>query len=147
MRYHPKMQRLPLVAGLAALSLILAACQGGSSGTARYLPSSGLSSQQSVARGIAPNGEAQGELFSSCGDHIRIVLAGIVNCRFHEVGGSPKDLFSLKNHTLGLILISPLSGNRNTTFTITALVIGSGHFTVKDGKGDRLVVTVRVSLP
>ncbi|HVR45611.1 MAG TPA: hypothetical protein VMT95_03050 [Candidatus Binatia bacterium] len=146
MQYHPKKQRLRLVTGIAVLSLILAACHGASSGSAPYLPSSGMSSRQSLDRGIVPNGEEQGELFSSCGDHIRIVLAGIVNCRFHEVGGSQKDVFTLKNDTQGLILISPLSGNRNTTFTITALVFGSGHFTVKDGKGDRLVVTVRVSL-
>ncbi|HEY6326440.1 MAG TPA: hypothetical protein VIW73_08030 [Candidatus Cybelea sp.] len=99
-----------------------------------------------MERGILPNGEERGELFSSCGHHIRIVLAGIVNCRFHEVGDSKKDVFTLKNDTQGLILISPLTGNRYTTFTITALVIGSGHFTVNDGAGDRLTVTVRVSL-
>lgn len=146
MQYHPKTQRLRLVTGLAVLSLILAACHGGSSGTAPYLPSSGISSQQSLDRGIVPNGEERGELFSSCGHHIRIVLAGIVNCRFHEVGGSLKDVFTLKNYTQGLILISPSSGTRYTTFTITGLVIGSGHFTVHDGRGDRLAVTVRVTL-
>jgi hypothetical protein len=145
MQYNPKTQRLRLVTGMAVLSLFLAACRGGSSGTAPYLPSS-TPSEKSLDRGIAPSNDERGELFSSCGRRIRIVLAGIVNCRFHEAGGSPKDVFTLKNHTQGLILISPTIGNRYTTFTITGLVIGSGHFTVKDGKGNRLVVTVRVTL-
>ncbi len=83
MQYHPKTQRLRLVTGMAVLSLILAACHGGSSGTAPYLPAGGTSTLQTVDRGITP-GEEHGELFSSCGLHIHIVLAGIVNCHFHE---------------------------------------------------------------
>jgi hypothetical protein len=146
MQYHQQTLRLRLVTGIAVLSLILAACHGGSSGTAPYLPASGTSSLQSLDRGIAPNHEERGELFSSCGHRIRIVLAGIVNCHFHEVGASRKDVFTLKNDTHGLILISPSTGTRNTTFTITGLLIGSGHFSVHDGAGDRLVVTVRVAL-
>ncbi len=146
MQCHHKMQRVRWVTGMVSLSLILAGCHGGSSGTAPSLPASGASSQQSLDRGIVPSYEERGELFSSCGYHIRIVLAGIVNCRFHEVGGGRKDVFTLKNDTHGLILISPMTGNRNTTFTITALVVGSGHFTVNDGKRDYLTVTVRVSL-
>ena len=134
MRHHHIRQRLRLVTGMTVLSLILGACHGGSSGTAPYLPSA------------APaNHEQAGALYSSCGTHIRIVLAGIVNCSFRE-GGVRHDVFTLKNHTQGLVLISPLTGNERTQFTITGLVIGSGHFTVHDGKGDRLFVSVRVTL-
>jgi len=145
MQYDPTMQRIWLVPGLAAASLILAACHGGSSETAPYLPANGMSSQQSADRGIQPDAD-RGELLSSCGHRIRIVLTGIVDCHFHELGASPKDVFTLKNDTSGLILISPTTGNRHTTFTITALLVGAGHFTVKDGKRDRLVVKVRVTL-
>lgn len=145
MQYHFKMQHSRLVMGMAVLSLLLAACHGGSSGTAPYVPASSASTQ-TFDRGITSNNEERGELFSSCGHHIRIVLAAIVNCRFHEVGGGSKDVFTLKNDTRGLILISPGSGTRDTKFTITGLVLGSGHFTVNDGKKDHLTVTVRVRL-
>jgi hypothetical protein len=135
MQHRHTKQGLRLVTGMAALSLILAACHDGSSGTAPYLPASSTSFQQA------------GDIRSSCGLHIRIVLAGIVNCRFREIGDR-NAVFTLKNDTHGLILISPTTGSRHTVFTITGLVIGSGHFTVHAGNGrtHRLVVTVRVTL-
>ncbi len=52
----------------------------------------------------------------------------------------------MKNNTQGLILISPTSGNGHTKFSITGLVVGSGHFTVQDGRKNRLVVAVKVTL-
>jgi hypothetical protein len=102
-------------------------------------------STQQLDRGIAPNGEEHHELFSSCGHHVRIILLGIVTCRFHEVGDRDA-AFTLKNDTQGLILISPMTGNRHTKFTITGLVLGSGHFTVSDAKGRHITVTVKVIL-
>ena len=129
---------------MAALSLILAACHGGSSGTAPYVPAGGTSFQQVVDRGITP-GEEHGELFSSCGLHIHIMLAGSVNCHFHE-RGNRSDRVTLKNHTHGLILISPTSGNGHTKFSITGLVVGSGHITIQDGRKNTLVVAVKVTL-
>ncbi len=146
MQYHHNRQRLRLVTGMAALSLILAACHGGSSGTAPYVPSSSTSSQVGD-QGLAPNDNDRGEIRSSCGHHVHIVVAGIINCRFHEVGDRDAH-FTLKNDTHGLILISPMSGNRHTKFTITGLVVGSGHFTVRAGgdPGHRLFVTVKVTL-
>jgi hypothetical protein len=145
MRHHHHRQCLRLAAGMATFLLLLAACRGGSSGTAPSIPASSAASRPLVDRGTAPNGEVRGELFSSCGHHVHIVLAGIVNCRFHEVGDRG-DVFTLKNHTRGLILISPMTGTRRTTFTITGLVVGSGHFTVRDGRKNRLIVTVRITL-
>ncbi len=144
MQDHPSILRLRLVTGMAALSLILAACHGGSSGTAPYVPAGGTSFQQAVDRGITP-GEEHGELFSTCGHHIHIVLLGIVNCHFHE-RGDRSDRVTLKNNTQGLILISPMSGNGHTKFSITGLLVGSGHFTVYDGRKNSLVVTVKVTL-
>ncbi len=146
MQYHLSIQRLRLFTGIVAVSLFLAACHGGSSGTAPYVPSSSLSSQAGD-QGLAPNDNDRGEIRPSCGHHVHIVLAGIINCRFHEIGDRDA-LFTLKNDTHGLILISPMSGNRHTKFTITGLVVGSGHFTVR-AKGDPghvLVVTVKVTL-
>jgi hypothetical protein len=145
MEFSRRLSRL--VIGSAALALILTACHGASSGTPSYLPtgSSGISTQQQLDRGIAPAGEEHGEMFSSCGHHVRIILAGIVTCRFHEVGDRDA-AFTLKNHTQGLILISPMTGNRHTKFTITGLVLGTGSFTVSAGKGHRITVTVHVVL-
>jgi hypothetical protein len=98
MEFNRRLSRL--VTGSAALVLILTACHGASSGTPSYLPtgSSGISTQQQLDRGIAPAGEERGEMFSSCGHHVRIILAGIVTCRFHEVGDRDA-AFTLKNHT------------------------------------------------
>lgn len=147
MQYHHNPQRFRLVPGMAALSLLLGACHSASSGIAPYFPANGTSSQQAVDRGSTPEAGRRGELRSSCGHHIRIVLAGIVNCRFHEIGDRDAT-FTLKNATRGLILISPMTGNRQTLFTITGLVIGSGHFTVRAGRGKRhhLRVSIRVTL-
>jgi len=145
MEFNRRLSRL--VTGSAALVLILTACHGASSGTPSYLPtgSSGISTQQQLDRGIAPAGEERGEMFSSCGHHVRIILAGIVTCRFHEVGDRDA-AFTLKNNTQGLILISPMTGNRGTKFTITGLLLGTGSFTVSAGKGHHITVTVHVLL-
>jgi hypothetical protein len=145
MEFSRRLSRL--VIGSAALALILTACHGASSGTPSYLPtgSSGISTQQQLDRGIAPAGEEHGEMFSSCGHHVRIILAGIVTCRFHEVGDRDAN-FTVKNNTQGLILISPMTGNRSTKFTIVGLVLGTGSFTVSAGKGHRITVTVHVVL-
>jgi hypothetical protein len=139
-------KRIGVAAGAAALALSIVACHGQSAGTPSYVPaaSSGISTQQQLDN-IAPAGEERGELFSSCGHHVRIILAGIVTCRFHEVGDRDA-AFTLKNNTQGLILISPMTGNRGTKFTITGLLLGTGSFTVNAGKGKHLTVTVRVLL-
>jgi hypothetical protein len=140
-------KRIGVAAGAAALALSIVACHGQSAGTPSYLPagSSGISTQQQLDRGIAPAGEERGEMFSSCGHHVRIILLGIVTCRFHEVGDRDA-AFTLKNNTQGLILISPMTGNRGTKFTITGLLVGTGSFTVSAGKGHHITVTVRVLL-
>jgi hypothetical protein len=141
------LKRIGVTAGAAALALSIVACHGQSAGTPSYLPtgSSGIATQQQLDRGIAPAGEERGEMFSSCGHHVRIILAGIVTCRFHEVGDRDA-AFTLKNNTQGLILISPMTGNRGTKFTITGLLLGTGSFTVSAGKGHHITVTVHVLL-
>ena len=137
MLFHRTASRWPPTAGIAALALLLAACHGASSGNAPPLPAG--------APSVVSNAPDSGQIISSCGHRVRIVLAGIVTCRFHEVG-DPNATFKLKDDTHGLILISPLTGNSTTNFTITGLVIGSGHFTVHAGRPARLVVRVRVVL-
>jgi hypothetical protein len=139
-------QPLRLVSGSVAFALGLAACHGSPGGSAPYLPggSSGISSQSHP--GAAPNTEERGEIISSCGRHIRIMVAGIVNCRFREPGYGDNSPFTLHNHTQGLILISPSSGSSDTKFTITGVLVGSGFFIVKDNRGHHLTVFVRVRL-
>jgi hypothetical protein len=82
---------------------------------------------------------------SSCGHRIHVVVLGIVDCRFHE-SGYGNATFTLHDHTNGLVIISPTQGNKTTTFTITGAVVGNGFFTVKDGKGNKVRVRVRVTL-
>jgi hypothetical protein len=138
-------QLLRSVLGLAILALSVVACHGSPTGSAPYLPSNvGGAAPQSVR--IAPNAEEKGEIISSCGKHVRIVLAGIVNCRFREPGYGDNSPFTLHDHTNGLILISPNKGSSDIKFTITGLLIGSGYFVVKDTRGHQLKVFVRVHL-
>ena len=138
---------LRLVSGLAALLLSAVACNGSPSGGPQYFPSStsGMSAPQSHL-GILPNGEERGEILSSCGRHIRIKVAGILTCMFREPGYGDNSPFTIHDHTNGLISISPMSGNSDTKFTVTGLVIGSGFFVVRDNIGHHLRVTVRVIL-
>ena len=134
-----------LLVGLLALSLGLTACHSGSSAGTPFVPQSSAVSQSQVPLNVSPDHGQRGVIVSSCGTHIRIKIAGILNCRFREYGYHDGK-FRLDNDTRGLILISPHSGDKHTTFTITGLVVGSGHFTVKDDMGHHLNVHVRVRL-
>jgi hypothetical protein len=143
MRFN--LQRFGLAAGAAAFSLTMAACHGQSPGSAGYIPtgSSALSAPQAGLGSDSP--DAKRKIVSSCGDHIHIVLAAIVDCKFRERGYGG-GTFTLENHTKGIVVISPSSGTKATTFTILGAVLGSGNFVVKDTKGRDLKVTVRVTL-
>jgi hypothetical protein len=100
---------------VAALSLALAACHGGSTGTSSYVPA-GSSALQSGPAGIIVGPDVlSGDIDSNCGKRIHIVVAGIIDCKFDEKGYGNRT-FTLTDHTNGLILISPTSGNRHTVF-------------------------------
>jgi hypothetical protein len=138
-------QILRLVFGVAALSLGLMACHGSPSGGTAYMPASTGASAGGANFGVTPAREERGEVTSTCGKHIHIVVAGFVRCRFWDAGyGHAK--FTLDDHTNGLILISPKTGGRHTPFTITGVLVGSGYFIAKDNFGHSLKVTVVVSL-
>ena len=133
-----------LLLGLLALSFGAAACHGASPSGTPFVPQSSAGSQ-SLPLDISPDHGPRGVIVSSCGTHIRIKVAGILNCRFREYGYRD-GAFRLDNDTHGLVLISPDSGNKHTTFTITGLVVGSGFFTVSDSMHHHLKVHVRVRL-
>ena len=141
MEFNRQLSRL--VSGLAALTVILTACQGSPSGSTVPSGMSGIAAPQA---GILPADRGdRGEIVDSCGNRIHIILAGIIKCRFHEQGYG-LGTFQIHNHTNGLISISPTSGNKNTHFIITGLLIGSGYFTVTDTHGHVRPVTVKVTL-
>ena len=142
MRFNLK--RIGFAAGAAALSLAMVACHGQSPGSSGYMPtnSSALSAPQAGSGLAAPDVR---KIISSCGKHVHIVLAGIVDCKFREPGYGD-GTFTLTNDTKGIVVLSPSSGTKSTTFTILGALIGSGHFTVKDAKGRELRVTVKVTL-
>ncbi len=125
--------RLALALGVILLTAV--GCQGRSSGTPGYVPAG--------AGSVATPEMLQAKIISSCGTKIRIVLLGSVECRFHE-NNHPQRTFTLVNHTNGLVSISPGSGTKLTTFTVTAILLGSGYFTVKDADGNQLNVKLEV---
>ena len=96
-----------------------------------------------IRYGFSRAGRAK--IISSCGKHVHIVIAGIVDCKFREPGYGG-GTFTLTNDTKGIVVISPSSGTKSTTFTILGALLGSGHFVVKDAKGRELRVTVKVTL-
>ncbi len=130
---------------LAALSLSMVACHGQSSVSPSYLPPSttGLSTPQTAASGVDESKESK--IVSSCGRRIHIVVAGIIDCKFHEKGHKDRR-FTLHDHTHGLVLISPRKGTRETVFTVTGVAVGSGDFVVRDRHGNHAKVRVRVTL-
>lgn len=143
-------QLVRLVSVPAALLTAVVACHGSSADNSAYVPqsSTGLAAIQAAAddRTDAALPEAKKDrIVSSCGRHVHIVVAGILDCRFHEKGDRDAK-FRVENHTVGIILISPSEGTRATTFTITGLVAGNGYFSVKGKRHDRIKVEVRVAL-
>ena len=50
------------------------------------------------------------------------------------------------NHTKGLVGITPSKGTKDTTFTVTGLIVGKGYFLVRDSHKNTLKVKVRVTL-
>jgi hypothetical protein len=128
---------------LAVLALSAAGCQGGSPSSAQYTPTStGAAPAIRTTGTVSPDKKKKAKIISSCGDHIKIVILGIMECRFHESNYNGK--FNITNDTNGLIGISPNSGDKGTTFTITGLVLGSGYFLVEDKNGTKLKVYVKV---
>ena len=125
--------RLALALGIVLLTAV--ACQGRSTGTPGYVPigTSNVATPQMM----------EAKIISSCGTKIRIVLLGSVECKFHE-NNHPLRTFTLVNHTNGLVSISPSSGTKLTTFTVTAILLGSGYFTVKDADGNQLNVKLEI---
>ncbi|HTA53944.1 MAG TPA: hypothetical protein VK755_04305 [Candidatus Acidoferrales bacterium] len=145
MRFNLK--RSGLTAAAAALSASMVACHGQSPGST-YMPTgpTALSIPQTGAALPAPNKKQKKvEIVSSCGQHVHIVIAGIVDCKFREQGYGD-GTFTLTNDTKGIVIITPMSGTRATTFTILGALIGSGYFEVKDTRGHVLKVTVKVTL-
>lgn len=142
------LNRIGLAAAAAALSAGMAACHGQLPGST-YVPagSTALSVPQAGAGLAAPDKKKKKkvEIVSSCGNHVHIVIAGIVDCKFREQGYG-NGTFTLTNDTKGIVVITPMSGTRATTFTILGALIGSGYFEVKDSNGHVLKVTVKVTL-
>lgn len=133
-------------AGTVALAAGMAACHGQSPGSAGYIPANSTVLSPQGGTGLAaPDAKKKVQIVSSCGKHVHIVLLGIIDCRFSEKGYG-NGTFTLTNDTKGVVVISPMSGDQSTKFTILGALIGSGHFVVKDTNGRHLKVTVKVTL-
>jgi hypothetical protein len=133
-----------IAAGAAILSLSITACHGQYPGDSAYVPTSTTTLPASQPGGIEPAG-AKGQIVSSCGHRLRIIIAAIVNCRFHEKGYG-NGTFTVTNDASGIVEVSPSSGTRRTKFTVVGLVVGSGYLLVKDAKGNDFKLRVSVKL-
>lgn len=131
-----------LMAGVLTLVLGVAACHGAPTGGTGYVP---VSSSAVAPQAILPDGKkSDGDIHSTCGKRLHIVLLAIVDCRFKENGYNGQ--FNIINKTNGIVTISPMSGDSSTVFTILGALVGSGKFVVKDQKGHNLKLKVRVTL-
>lgn len=137
-------KRFLIAAAAAILSLGTVGCHGQYPGGSGYMPAATTALPPSQAGGITPLGK-KGKIESGCGKRIHIVVAGILDCRFHEA--NRKDTtFTIVNDESGIVEVSPSSGNQSTTFTIVGLVAGSGYILVKDSKGDKYKMRITVTL-
>jgi hypothetical protein len=130
-----------LVAAVSVLVLGAVACHGAPTGGTGYVP---VSSSAVAQQAILPDGKKGGDIRSTCGKRLHIVLLAIVDCRFKENGYNGQ--FNIINKTNGIVTISPMSGDSSTVFTILGALVGSGSFVVKDQKGHHLKLKVRVTL-
>ncbi len=133
---------LRLIAG-AALVLGIVGCQGGASAPQSFAPYGSAPAVSAPGNAVLPNKDV--DIKSSCGRKIHVVVAGSVDCRFHEHGYGD-GLFTIHDHTNGLVTISPTQGDRRTKFTVTGVAVGSGYFVVTDANNHKLRVRVRVTL-
>ena len=115
----------------------LAACGGGRTGYESYTPSGVAPLAQ-----LAPDKKAS--IASTCGTKIHMVIGVFVDCKFKEKGYGGN--FTILNHTKGLVGITPSKGTKDTTFTVTGLLVGKGYFLVRDSHKNTLKVKVRVTL-
>ena len=132
------------VAVIAAISFAVAGCHGQAPGGTGYMPAGTAALPAASGEGAATiEFDAKQKIKSTCGNRVRIVLLGFVDCKFHEKGFG--GTFKVYNHTKGLIGITPSSGTKATTFTITGLLVGKGSFLIKDQHGHHLRVRVHVT--
>jgi len=129
------------VAACVAVLFSIVACQASPNATQGFAPYGPYTTAAANGDAASVNNDA---IKSSCGDKIHIVVAGIVDCKFREHGYG--GMFTLRDHTNGLIAISPLKGDRTTKFTITGVLVGRGYFVVTDTHRNKLRVRVRVTL-
>jgi hypothetical protein len=142
MRFYSK--SFSIVAGVAILSLGTIACHSQYPGSSGYMPTATTALPASHASGgIQPFGK-KGQIDSGCGQHVHIVIAGILDCRFREKGYG--GTFTIVNHESGIVEVTPTSGTQATKFTIVGLVVGSGYILVKDKKGNQYKMRISVAL-
>jgi hypothetical protein len=145
MRFNSK--SIIIAGSIAALSLGMVACHGQSPGDSAYVPTSTAALPASgLGSAIQPAGKKRDiDIHSSCSHRLHIVLLGIVDCRFLE-RKYQNGIFSVTDEEKGIVSVYPSQGTHSTVFTITGLVLGSGHLVWKDTKGNQYKIGVKVTL-
>ncbi len=137
-----------LVATALGVALLAGCSGGGSPSVAPGVPATNAQHVSSafpsaVSETMNPNHFPP--VHSSCGNHVRIVVLGIVDCRFTQMGNHGGAVNIDTSHLMGLATVSPTSGTTKTDFLVTGVLSGQGYFIVET-QTRKLRVVVSVSL-
>lgn len=128
---------------------LLAGCNGsGSPSAVPGVPAAGAQSASPAFQPVAPDTVIPDHfppLHSSCGNHVRIVILGFVDCRFTQPGNHGGTVNIDTSHLMGLATVSPTSGTTKTDFIVTGVLSGQGYFIVET-QTRKMRVVVSVSL-
>ena len=150
---------MKLLLATALVGALLAGCSGGGSPSA--VPAGPAAAQPATAAQSAAAAEQMASTFqsednimtpdhyppvkSSCGNHVRILIAGFVDCRFTQQGNHGGSVNIDTSHLVGVATVSPTSGTTKTDFIVTGVVSGMGYFIVAtQTRKMRVVVSVAI---
>jgi hypothetical protein len=140
---------MKLVLATALGVALLAGCSGG--GSPSMAPGVPATNAQ-PASAVFPSAASETMIpnhfppvHSSCGNHVRIVVLGIVDCRFTQTGNHGGTVNIDTSHLMGLATVSPTSGTTKTDFLVTGVLSGQGYFIVET-QTRKMRVVVSVSL-
>ena len=140
---------MKLLLAMAIGVALLAGCSGG--GTPSVAPGVPATNAQQAspifqsAETDVLNPDHNPPVESSCGNHVRIVVLGVVDCRFTQMGNHGGTVTIDTSHLMGLATVSPTSGTTKTDFLVTGVLSGQGYFIVAT-QTRKLRVVVSVSL-
>jgi hypothetical protein len=130
---------MKLILATALGVALLAGCGGGSPSAVPGAPMAAAPSNAMASPDHFPPVE------SSCGNHVRIIVAGILDCRFTQDGNHGGTVNIDTSHLMGIATVTPTSGTTKTDFEVIGVLSGQGYFIVET-QTRKMRVVVSVSL-